>query len=217
MTLRAVVAVTTLLITVLVWPAYAGDEEIRGPDGFPTGIIRETNGVLHTKDGIIVKFSCSRPSVLASNEVDATTNGAPSCPRGLVATEWYCLANDVIAAKNRPPPRPEEGQPTCDTQHTANRQSLFDPQRGAPPIAKGPPPLVPGPSNRNGDLKPLDYIAPPQAAPASNFHYVTAFGTVKPLPRGRSLWHSGREKDGRLDGSLLRGSAQVAKPDAQPV
>jgi hypothetical protein len=161
MRLLNVVTVAALLIGVSGGLACAGEQEIRGPDGYPTGIIRETTGVLHTKDGIIVKFSCSPPSVVASNEVDATTVGAPACPQGLVATEWYCLAKDVIAAKDRPPPRPEEGQPTCDAQHTANRQSLFDPQRGAPPMPKRPPPLVPGPSNRNGDQKPLSYIAPP--------------------------------------------------------
>jgi hypothetical protein len=120
-----VLAVLVLCLDGNIAHAEVHEQEVLGSDGFPTGLIRDHNGVLRTKgDKLVAKFSCSPQESFRPNEVSAADMGAPACPDGYEPTLWLCIPNEAINPGERGLDLTREGQPSCGPHCTAVRQPL---------------------------------------------------------------------------------------------
>lgn len=116
-------AVLSLLLLGLVPLVAAEAQPQRDDAGNPTGLVRGRDGVLRSAGiGFEVKFACSPDSAVGADEMDATYLGAPPCREGLVATEWFCVPEQMV--EHAPSDLPSAGAPSCGKNYTPVRQKL---------------------------------------------------------------------------------------------
>lgn len=150
-----VIAVLVLCLGRNIVHAEVQEQDVLGSDGFPTGLVRDHDGVLRIKGArFVAKFSCSPQKSFGADEVSAAYMGAPACLDGLESTFWLCIPNELINQGERGLDLTREGQPNCGHHFTAVRQPLSDPNaQGVKASPLRPPLKMNGNANDQGSTR----------------------------------------------------------------